>query len=348
MRGRAFIEELCAAPGQRPGYCFTMNNRLGWHELPAAVRSGVEAILGSPVVSARSQSGGYSPGSADRVLTEAGGRFFVKAVGSEPNPDSPGLHRREARVMALLPGHLPVPKLAGVYDDGGWVAVVLEDVEGRHPRLSGTELHRVLDAVDTIAAARLPAAALAALPSLPDEVRSVFEGWKRLRGAPSADLDAWAAAHHAELESLAAGAADALRGDHLVHVDLRADNVLVTGDGGAVMVDWPWAARGASWFDALTVLIDARVSDPGCDTEAALRQHRAFAGAAAEHIDAVLAALAGYFTDSARAPAPPGIPTLREFQRAEGAACLAWLRERRGSRPGSGVAVLGNPPAGVR
>ncbi|MEQ4520372.1 phosphotransferase [Pseudarthrobacter sp. B907] len=159
--------------------------------------------------------------------------------------------------------------------------------------------------MDTIAAAPLPADALAALPALPDEVRSVFEGWKRLRIAPSADLDPWAAAHHADLESLAAGAADALRGDHLVHVDLRADNVLVTGDGGAVIVDWPWAARGASWFDALTVLIDAWVSDPGCDTEAALRQHRAFAGAAAEHIDAVLAALAGYFTDSARAPARP-------------------------------------------
>ncbi|QDW31066.1 phosphotransferase [Arthrobacter sp. KBS0702] len=210
-----------------------MNNRLGWHQLPGRVRSAVEAILGSPVVSADSQSGGYSPGSADRVLTKAGGRFFVKAVGSEPNPDSPGLHRREARVMELLPAHLPVPKLAGVYDDGDWVAVVLADVEGRHPRLSGSELHRVLDAVDLLAAA-----------------------------------------------------ADALRGDQLVHVDLRADNILLTGDGGAILVDWPWAARGASWFDALTVLVDARVGDPGGDTEAALRQHRAFAGAPDEHIDA--------------------------------------------------------------
>lgn len=325
-----------------------MNIRLGWHELPGPVRSAVEAILGSPVVSARSQSGGYSPGSADRLLTEAGDRFFVKAVGSEPNPDSPGRHRREARVMELLPGHLPVPKLEGVYDDGDWVAVVLADVEGRHPRLSGTELHRVLDAVDTIAAAPLPAAALAALPSLPDEVRSIFDGWKRLRSTPFAGLEPWAAANHAALESLAAGGADALQGNHLVHVDLRADNILLTGDDGAVIVDWPWAARGAPWFDALTVLIDARVSDPGCDPEAALRQHRAFAGASAEHIDAVLAALAGYFIDSSRAPAPPGIPTLREFQRAEGAACLAWLRERRGVRPGPGVAVLGSPPAGVR
>ncbi|MDQ6753098.1 MAG: hypothetical protein M3017_06780 [Actinomycetota bacterium] len=47
-----------------------------------------------------------------------------------------------------------------------------------------------------------------------------------------------------------------------------------------------------------------------------------------EQVDAVLAALAGYFLDSARQPAPQGIPTLRDFQQAEGAACLGWLRER--------------------
>ena len=99
-------------------------------------------------------------------------------------------------------------------------------------------------------------------------------------------------------------------------------------DGRAVIVDWPWAAHGASWFDALTLLVDARVNDPACDTESALGEHAVFASAGPQQVDSVLAALAGYFLDNARKPSPPGLPTLRAFQLAEGAACLGWLRER--------------------
>ena len=33
-------------------------------------------------------------------------------------------------------------------------------------------------------------------------------------------------------------------------------------EGKAVLMDWPWAGSRCSWFDALSVLIDARVSDP--------------------------------------------------------------------------------------
>ena len=84
----------------------------------------------------------------------------------------------------------------------------------------------------------------------------------------------------------------------------------------------------APWFDALSVLIDARVSDPSCNTETMLQEHGVFADSEPKQVNAVLAGLAGYFVDSARRPPPPGLPTLRAFQRAEGNACLAWLRER--------------------
>jgi hypothetical protein len=49
-------------------------------------------------------------------------------------------------------------------------------------------------------------------------------------------------------------------------------------------------------------------------------------------INATLASLTGYFLAYSRRPAPPGIPTLRSFQAAQGEVALAWLRERVGWR----------------
>jgi hypothetical protein len=41
-----------------------------------------------------------------------------------------------------------------------------------------------------------------------------------------------------------------------------------------------------------------------------------------------VAGIAGMFTDRARRPDPPGLPTLRRFQRDQADVMLAWLRER--------------------
>ncbi|MCT9932010.1 aminoglycoside phosphotransferase family protein [Planotetraspora sp. A-T 1434] len=49
-------------------------------------------------------------------------------------------------------------------------------------------------------------------------------------------------------------------------------------------------------------------------------------------VTAVLAAMAGYFVRQARQPAPPGLPTLRAFQGAQGRTALPWLRSRLGER----------------
>jgi hypothetical protein len=47
----------------------------------------------------------------------------------------------------------------------------------------------------------------------------------------------------------------------------------------------------------------------------------------AQGID-VAAAFTGYLLDIARRPPPPGLPTVRAFQRAQADALLPWLRER--------------------
>src|SRR3954471_12250905 len=104
--------------------------RLPFENTPAAVRTWVDRALGSTVVSAATQPGGFSPGVAARLVTAAGRRAFVKAVSAEANPHSPGMHRREARITTALPAEAPVPQLLASYDDGTWVALLLQDIEG--------------------------------------------------------------------------------------------------------------------------------------------------------------------------------------------------------------------------
>ena len=47
-------------------------------------------------------------------------------------------------------------------------------------------------------------------------------------------------------------------------------------------------------------------------------------------LDAVVCTLAGYFLVSGLEPPPPGLPTLRAFQAAQGRVAVDWLRGRTG------------------
>src|SRR6476646_7932740 len=67
--------------------------RVAYDALPADVTAWVTGVLGSPVVAATTQTGGFSPGVAARLRCADGSRAFLKAVSSDANPDTPGLHR---------------------------------------------------------------------------------------------------------------------------------------------------------------------------------------------------------------------------------------------------------------
>lgn len=300
-----------------------------WADLPASVRSAVEDILGARVVEARSQSGGFSPGVAARVRLADGRRAFVKAVSAETNPGSPDLHRAEARHTAALPPDAPAPRLLGSYDDGTRVALVLQDIDGRQPRIpwEPAELNRVLAAVGELGAALTPAP----FDAPPAAVRKakMFTGWRTLlaEGDPGR-LDPWAARHLGRLAELESGWEGPATGDSLAHSDLRADNILLTDDR-VVFVDWPHALRAAPWFDLL-VMLPCVAAQGGPDPDTVFTGHPLGRGADPAGVTAVLAALAGYFVSASLKPAPPGLPTLRAFQRAQGAAALRWLRGRLG------------------
>src|SRR5262245_47698505 len=134
--------------------------RMAYDDAPAVVRAWVDRELGSQVVASSTQYGGFSPGVAARLVTASGRRAFVKAVGSELNPDTPTLFRQEMAVMQVLdPLRLAqAPRLYGMYDDGAWVALLLEDIEGRtasHP-WPRSDAVRVIDAIDELSLALTP------------------------------------------------------------------------------------------------------------------------------------------------------------------------------------------------
>ncbi|WP_130013587.1 aminoglycoside phosphotransferase family protein [Serinicoccus sediminis] len=300
-------------------------DRLGWADLPPAVHDWARHVLGEPVVEAVSQPGGFSPGSADRVRTDGGSRAFVKAVGPHPNPDSAGLHRREAEVLRSLAadGLDVAPALLAVLDEDGWVAVMTEVVDGRHPHAPWTtdELAAALDALGEVAQHPAPRS----WPELPTELAEPFDCWARVVEAPPAGLDPWLAARLPELHELSLRTLARLSGDAVVHTDVRADNLLVEPGGRVRVVDWPWASRGAAWFDATSLLVDVRAVgelDPTRHLPAL-----AALGATTEDVLGGVAGLCGYLVDAARRPPAPGLPTLRAFQRSRGEAAVRLVQE---------------------
>jgi aminoglycoside phosphotransferase (APT) family kinase protein len=311
--------------------------RAAWEEVPAELRALIEAGLGARVAAAATQSGGFSPGVAARLRLADGRRAFVKAVSGAVNPDSPGIHRTEARVAAALPARVPAPRLLGTFERDGWVALLFEDIEGRTPvqPWDPAELDRVLAAIGELAALLTPAPVAA--PSVQERAADMFRGWRKLLAAHQegtddlAGLDPWAVRHLPALAALEADWAGAAAGNTLAHGDLRADNLLLTPDGRVMVVDWPWACVAAPWFD-LVLMLPSVGMQGGPPPEVLLDRYPPAAGADPAGVTAVVAALAGFMLGQSRMPAPPGLPTLRPFQAAQGRVALDWLRTRTGLR----------------
>jgi hypothetical protein len=302
--------------------------RLGWRETPARVRAAIQWWLGAEVVDAASQPGGFSPGLAARLRLADGRRVFVKAIGAERTPLGPSSYRAEARVTAALPPSVPAPRLLWSYDDGDWVALVLEDIDGRPPAQPWRpeELDRVLAALAALAVELTPTPVDA--PAVTDKWAESCTGWRRLAAARDRRLAGpapWAWTRLDRLAELEGGVASGRRRhDPAARRPARRQPPAHPRPGGAGGL----AAR----------LRRRRLDRPA--VHAAQRRHAGTRPAA--HLRPAPGRPPGrrrcghrgaggdrrVLVSGSLEPAPPGLPTLRGFQLAQGRAALAWLRRR--------------------
>ena len=310
--------------------------RLPYDRLPAPLRTAVDRSLGSPVVHVSPRSGGFSPGPAAVVTCADGTRAFVKAAGTPLNPDTPALLRAEAAVAAALPSALPVPRLTAHLEwaagDDEWVALLFEVVDGAPPSLpwTGDVARHALAAVDAFARAATPCPVPGTRPAA-DLLAGELSTWRRLADDPPPDLDPWEAGRLGWLADVPVrlAARGGLVGDTLVHLDLRADNLLVTPAGDVVLLDWAWAVRGPAWIDPVVLALDV-AAHGDLDPQSLVSDLPTVAAADPRDVTDLLLGMAGMWAAGTRRPAPPGLPTLRAFERRFHEAALAWTARRVG------------------
>jgi hypothetical protein len=244
------------------------------------------------------------------------------------NPDTPDLHRREAEVVAAIPVDAPVPRLLWTYDHGGWVALGFEDVDGHNPAQPwrSDELRLVIDGLQRLHEILTPSPI--ASTTAADGFATMIKGWQELKES-KAPLDDWSDRNIERLIDLEAKTSSVVAGLTLLNFDIRADNILIAGNR-VYFVDWPWARIGAPFVEWVALAPSVHMQG-GPAPEELLGM--ASLGAVDEGaINAVLASITGFFLGHSLRPPPPGIPTVRAFQAAQGEVALAWLRRRTGWR----------------
>ena len=312
--------------------------RPDWTDLPTDLRAAIEVQLGAPVVTARTAGGGFTRGFAAVLDLTTGERVFVKAATLTGQPDLCEWYAREAVVTSALPPGIGVPRTRWTLTVAGYFVICLAAIDGRMPTLPWVpaELDATLTAYAAVAdALHEPPADLVALglPGLAaiawDDLswwREIAAGREPVPAVPAGTLDRLPELVRLEalLPAYAAGSTS------VIHCDLRLDNVIIDRSGAAWFCDWNWICFGPAWFDLANLLVTAYAS--GLDADAIFTAHPTTATAPPDALDAVLAALAGYWLYRADAGPTRASPHVRSHQRWSGEVALAWLTARQGWR----------------
>jgi aminoglycoside phosphotransferase (APT) family kinase protein len=296
--------------------------RLDWQLLPPTVRRLVEERFGTRVVDAQSAGAGFTPGCASVLTGASGARMFLKAASKQAQRPFAAAYVEESRKLRGLPTGLPVTKLLWKHEDDHWVLLAFEYVDHHNPRRpwQPDELSACLDTLELLAQTLTPPPMR--LDRFADDFAECVDGWGHVkRVAPS-----WP--HLDEAAELAGRLEEATAGNTLVHTDARDDNFLIRPDGRALLCDWNWPTVGAAWIDTVCLLLGP--AGEGADVDAVLADRALTRNVDPEHIDVLLALLAGYFLERRDAPVPNSSPYLRRHQAWYAEATWSWLARRRG------------------
>lgn len=190
--------------------------RSTWSDLPDEVQDAVQAHTGD-VIGVDPASAGNHADIAETLHTSTG-RVFIKAARKLPDKDGAEVWslRNEAAISPYVREF--APRLLWQAEAGGWLALGFEYVDGRHADYTpgSPDLDILARTVHALQAT-----------ACPEVVRMRVE--RR-----------WASV--VEDVSPMAGTA-------LLHTDVNAENLRITPDGRAVLVDWAFAAHGAPWVE---------------------------------------------------------------------------------------------------
>lgn len=311
--------------------------RQEWTDIPQSIRDRIEGQLGAKVFNTETQSGGFSPGVAVRLYTEDNQCVFLKAIGTELNPSSVNFHRREIKINAQLPENSFAPRLLWSHDDAddtGWVVLLFENIDGSNPQTpwQESELERVMQAMSELSEVLTPSPIPADSISMAgDYFAKRIYGWQKIQaGDPKyfEQLDDWSKRHFDKLCELEKKAPEAVEGNTLVHFDVRADNIVMNNDA-VWFVDFPHACVGSKWLDVI-LFAPSVAMQGGLLPEDLMRLHPPCQQADPDAITAAVVSMAGMLTFNGLLPPPPGLPTLREFQAAQGKVACEWIAQRTG------------------
>jgi len=209
----------------------------------------VEKIIGSKPVSWTSINKGYTEAERYVMLFENGSSAFVKVATEK---DTIKWLRDEYRIYSIIKADY-IPKVLG-WDDGEFPILILEDLSVGHwpPPWTDERIQKVLGVLKDLENMKVEGDFIPL-----SSVKAELSGWKEISKNPSGFLslglvdqkwleDALPALMKAESEVV-------LKGDSLVHTDVRSDNVCFLGDK-TYLIDWNWTVRGNPKFDIVTWL----------------------------------------------------------------------------------------------
>lgn len=188
--------------------------RIAWAELPTVARTAIERHTG-PILRATDIDGGLNSAAAARLRAPSGD-LFAKAAA-----DGTAGARHQTREAAIAPWLPPVaPTVVAHVHAAGWHLLATAWLDARHADLTpgSPDLDAVAETLADTSRCRPPDTA--PLPPLAD----LWDG------------------HATPAETRL------LTGDHLVHTDIHAENILVSGDR-AWLIDWGMCTRGPAWID---------------------------------------------------------------------------------------------------